>query len=199
MQIKWLTLFAIVFAPAGATAGPLDVESENLKPGLVAEYHSLVEQDAIVYRIDAKPSFYLGRSSAHPRIPPGRFEVIWHGVIHIQDAVPITLSAFVGGDVSVEIDGATVLIGRGETDSSEIIAKAPFQRESGNYRLTIRFRSLSSVPARLQLMWQAKSFAREPIPAWRFRHLAADVSADAQQDQLAAAGRTLAGKFGCAR
>ena len=55
--------------------GRLELEPGDLRPGLVAKYRSLVEKDATVYRVEPKPAFYLGRSSPHPRIPPGPFEV----------------------------------------------------------------------------------------------------------------------------
>src|SRR5690606_4523515 len=45
--------------------------------GLVAVYRSLVEPDARVTRIDAKPAFWMEDSSPHPRIPPGPWESVW--------------------------------------------------------------------------------------------------------------------------
>ncbi len=185
--------------PCFALAGPLDAEPGSLQSGLVGQYRSLADKQAVVYRIDAKPAFYFGRSSPHPRIPPGPFEVVWNGVIRIQDAAPLKFSAFVCGEVLVQVDGKTVLEGRGQTDTSEFVAKESFQRETGDYRIAIRFRSLADVPSRLQLSWEARTFAREPIPAWRFRHVAADVTPAVAKDQLAEQGRIAAGKYGCAR
>jgi mono/diheme cytochrome c family protein len=179
-------------------AGPLDVEPENLKPGLVGEYRSIAEPKAVAHRLDAKPAFTLGRSSPHPRIPVGPFEVTWTGVLSIRDPGPIAFSAIVGGELVITVDGVTVLDGRGATETSRVAGK-PLTRESGVYPLTIRFRSLADVPARLQLWWEGPSFAPEIIPAWRFGHLEKDLSPAAQQDLLAHRGRTLAGKFGCAR
>src|SRR5262249_42163209 len=54
----------------GKPAGPLDVEPEDLQPGLVALYRSVNDPDARLARTDAKPAFSLGHSSPHPRIPP---------------------------------------------------------------------------------------------------------------------------------
>ena len=178
---------------------PLDLEPEHLQPGLVAEYRSASEADAIIRRIDAKPAFHLGHSSPHPRIPPGPFEVVWTGIIHLQDSAPISFSAYCGGELTVAIDGDAVLRDRGETDTSELKSTEPLKRESGFYRVTIRYRSNKNVPARLQLFWESRTFAREPIPAWRFHHVATDVSADAQKSTAEATGRVLAGRYGCAR
>src|SRR4051812_14517851 len=89
----------VLTAPGGA---PLDLEPGDLKPGLVAVYRSIAEK-ASVGRIEPKPAFTLGRSSPHPRIPPGPFEVTYAGVIQIKESGPITFSAFVGGELIVTV------------------------------------------------------------------------------------------------
>jgi hypothetical protein len=120
---------------------------EDLKPGLVAEYRSLVDPSATLTRIDAKPAFTLGDSSPHPRIPPGPFEVVWTGFILIQDAEPLTF----GGDATIDIDGAAV--------NGPVTLKPGFHR----IRITSRAR-------RVQLTWEGRSVSREPIPPGKFRH-----------------------------
>src|SRR5207237_1376630 len=67
------------------------------------------------------------------------------------------------------------------------------------YPITVRYRSLADVPARLQVWWEAPSFAAEVVPAWRFGHTAAHRSPALEADQQAATGRALAGQLGCAR
>ena len=63
-------LVGLVASPlTPAAGGPLDLEPEDLKPGLVAEYRSLADPKATVARIEPKPAFALGRSSPHPRRP----------------------------------------------------------------------------------------------------------------------------------
>src|SRR5215210_8666276 len=104
-------------------AAPLELEPGDLKPGLVAEYRSVAEAEARVTRIDPKPAFTLGRSSPHPRIPPGPFEVTYSGVLQIKEKGPITFSAFVGGEVTVTVDGVAVLEGRGQTDAAQVRGK----------------------------------------------------------------------------
>src|SRR5262249_17656767 len=163
------------------------------------EYRSLSEPEAIVRRVDAKPAFYVGHSNPHPRIPPGPFEVVWTGIIHLQESAPISLSAFCGGDLTVDIDGAAALRGRGETDTSELKSTGPFKRESGFYRITIRYRSIKNVPARLQLFWEGLAFSRELIPAWKFHHVAADRSPELKKSMTETTGRAIAGRYGCAR
>src|SRR5262245_14450691 len=75
---------AVLIGLIGATsakAAPLDVELEDLRPGLPAVYRSLTDRDATLARVDLKPAFNLGHSSVHPRIPPGPFEATWSGII----------------------------------------------------------------------------------------------------------------------
>ena len=184
---------------ASPVAAPIDLEPGDLKPGLVAEYRSVVEPNARVGRVEPKPAFTLGRSSPHPRIPPGPFEVTWSGVIQIKEPGPITFSAFVGGEVTVTVDGVVVLEGRGQTDTTQIKGKTPLKRESGHYTFTAKYRSLADVPARLQLWWEGEAFAREPLPAWRLGHRDADVPPAVKADQAAAVGRDATRALGCAR
>ena len=179
-------------------SGSLDVEPEELRPGLLAHYRSLADRDATLYRLDAKPAFYLGHSSPHPRIPPGPFEVVWTGVLNLTDPAPLMLDAFVCGDVTVEVDGVRVLHGHGDSATAQIKSKEPLQRPPGLYRLTIRYRSSADKPARLQIGWQGRTFSREPLPAWQLKHLASDLTADALRDQLAEKGRAAVGRLGCA-
>jgi mono/diheme cytochrome c family protein len=97
------------------------------------------------------------------------------------------------------IDGVTVIDGHGATDQSLLLAKAPLKREPGYYGVSIHFTSLVGVPAHLQLFWEGPSFAREPIPAWRFSHRGADESDAFHRDEKMRHGRAAAERFGCAR
>src|SRR4051794_2101092 len=88
---------ALLLAPASLRAAPLEVEAEDLRPGLVAEYRGA--GGAALARVEAKPAFALGHSSPHPRIPAGPFEVTWTGALLIHEAGPLTFEAFAGGAV----------------------------------------------------------------------------------------------------
>lgn len=196
-------LLALVFsghAPRAADKPkPLDVELEDLRPGLVATYRSLADKDALLHRIDPKPAFTIGHSSPHPRIGPGPFETTWTGILFFKETGPIAFDAFVGGEVTMEVDGVTVLQGKGQSDTAQVGPKDALKREPGLYRLKVVYRSLPEVPARLQIWWQGPGFSREPLPAWQLKHLKADLSAAARQDELAEQGRKAAARFGCAR
>src|SRR5262245_28116436 len=124
-------------------AAPLDLDPDELKPGLVAEYRSLGDPKAIVLRVDPKAAFTLGRSSPHPRLPPGPFEVAWTGVLSVREPGPLTFSALVGGELVVTVDGIAVLEGRGTTETTRLTAKRALDRGSGIYPVTIKYRSLA--------------------------------------------------------
>src|SRR5262245_30152301 len=113
-------LLCLATTPVADPPGRLDLEPGDLSSGLVAEYGSIAGKDATVTRVEPKPAFHLGRSSPHPRLPPRPFEVTWSGVISIKEAGAISFSAYVGGEVTVTVDGVAVLDGRGQTDTTRI-------------------------------------------------------------------------------
>jgi hypothetical protein len=138
---------------------------DELKPGLLAEYRSLVDPSAILTRIDAKPAYALGDSSPHPRIPSGPFEVVWTGFILIQEVDPITF----GGEATIEIDGQAV--------------NGPIRLKPGFHKIRITSRA-----KRVQLTWEGKGFSREPIPPWKFRHGPVDLPEARGRDRVGKLG-----------
>src|SRR5262249_25609026 len=170
-----------------------EVEPEDLPPGLVAHYRSPVDKSAELHRIDAKPAFYLGLSSPHPRIPPGQFEVDWTGMLYLKDPAPITFEAFVCGEITVKVDGFSVLEGRGETETSRASRGNPLRRDPGLYQLAIHSRSLPARPPRLQIWWRGKTFALDPPPAWFLKHRAEEMPPAVAREQLVERGRALVG------
>lgn len=176
-------------------------DEEAAKPGLVAAYRSLdpAATAAVVHRVDLKPAFYLGLDSPHPRIPPGLFEVVWTGSIRVPESGPITFDAIVGGALSIQVDGKTLLEGRGGSATSRLESQSALEQPNGLHRLLIRYRSSPGVPARLRIFWAGPSFAREPLPPWRLSHEPADEPAGLQADHEVERGREAAGRMGCAR
>ncbi len=201
-----LCFFALLIPGAllrGAAAEPkpgaLEVEPQEVRPGLVAHYRSLIGTEAVLDRVEAKPAFFLSDSSPHPRIPPGPFEAAWTGTLRLADKGPLTFEALVCGEVTMEVDGVTVLAGRGESEGARVGPKELLKRPPGIYRLQIRYRSLPGRPARLQIGWEGPTFSHEPLPAWHLGHLAADLPAAAAREQLAEEGRAAVVRLGCAR
>ncbi len=191
--------FVLLLGTGLLHAGPLEVEPDELRGGIVARYRSLTDREATLTRVDAKLAFYLGQSSPHPRIPPGPFEVTWTGVLRLNDPAPISFEAFVCGELTVEVDGVTVLQGRGESETTRLGPKEKLRREPGLYRLKVRYRSLEKLSARLQVWWQGPTFSAEPLPAWNLKHLAGDAGEEVTREQLAEKGRVMVERFGCVR
>lgn len=171
----------------------------DVQPGLVAEYRSEIDPAATLTRIDAKPAFSLGSSSPHPRLPPGPFSVRWRGQLNFAESGPVRFSAAICGEVTILLDGETVLSARGDHETAECAVGPEFRKPPGVYPLEIRFRSHRDQPARLQIHWEGTGFAREPLPAWHLKHLSADKSAALDSERRREAGRNAVGAFGCAR
>jgi hypothetical protein len=167
---------------------------EELRAGLLARYRSLEKDGGELVRIDLKPAFALGHGSPHPRIAPGPFEVVWTGLLLLQDAEAVSFGATVGGEVTVTLDGTTVLEARSERENAWSAGAPAKEWKPGLHPIEIRYRSLAGIPARLRIEWEGKTFAREPLPAWRLKHREENPRADP-----VAAGRELVGRYGCAR
>jgi mono/diheme cytochrome c family protein len=199
-MIRSVCLGVLLASPLFAQAKqPLDPDAIELRPGLTARYESLVGLGSSFTRIDLKPAFTWRESSPHPTFKPGGFRVVWSGVFLLRETEPVRFGAFVSGDLSVRIDGATVLKGKGKEVTSWIQGKESFQREPGLYWSTIEYQSpIGRAPARVQLCWEGDNFAREPVPAWRFKHVAKEVR-DPDLDDVWTRGRDLVGQLGCAR
>jgi mono/diheme cytochrome c family protein len=191
--------FSLNFGAAARPPQPLDVEPSDLRDGLVAQYRSLMDKESSLIRLESKPAFHLVRSSPHPRIPTGPFEVTWTGALDLKDSGHISFDAYLSGELTLEVDGVVVLQGRGESETVQVRGKERLEREPGVYRLKIWYRSLAERPARLQIWWQGDAFSREPLPAWRLKHLAADLPPRFAQEELAEKGRRAIEQFGCAR
>ena len=209
LMCRFLVCFLIlvqdlVFSSASAQVPPkkigsIDDEEVSVQPGLVASYRSLADAKAAFSRMEAKPAFFLGRSTPDPRIPPGPFEVVWEGVVDLAGSTPLSFDAFVCGELTIEVNGDVVLQGAGETETSKIGPGKSLKLPGSMFRLRVHYRSLDQLPARLQIWWQGDSFAREPLPAWRLKHIANEKPARLANDQLLDKGRVLVGQLGCAR
>jgi glucose/arabinose dehydrogenase/cytochrome c551/c552 len=194
-------LGSVTLAKAASKGEVLDEEEADLSPGLLAVYRSLAADSraAPLVRIDPKPAFTWGRSSPHPRIAPGPFEVRWTGVISWKERKPVRFGAYLGGELTMSVDGVAVLKGRGKTSTAWVQGSLPFARESGLYRIRIRYRSFDGVPARVRIWWQGKDFSREPLPGALLKHLPKELPDTARHEATADLGRAAAGRLGCAR
>jgi cytochrome c2 len=162
---------------------PVAVSGDDLKPGLLSVYSAgMGDAAATLTRIDLNPAFSLEEASLHPRLPPGPFTVVWTGLLLVQDLDEITFESV--GRPRLEIGGREVV--------------GPVALKPGFHRIRIEVRS-EGAPSRFRLSWRGKTFASEPIPAWKFRHLESELPKQAVQEAAVQRGRDLAGRLGCAR
>lgn len=191
-------------SPSQHTATPrprVDLNETNveLAPGLEAVYHSLAEPQVELARIDSKPAFTWDDSSPHPRLASGPFAVAWDGVLLIKETDGIRFSAHLAGRATVSVDDVTVLEGRNEDASTPLRSLISFERSPGLYRIHIDYESLPETPARFQLLWEGRTFAREPLPAVRLKHVPAELPEVIKLEESRERGRAAIERFGCAR
>jgi mono/diheme cytochrome c family protein/glucose/arabinose dehydrogenase len=170
-----------------------EIDEAALRPGLQAIYQSLADESARVARIDLKPNFTWGNSSPHPLLPPKSWQATWSGVLLVREKDSITFSSQLSGTVTVVVDGKTVLSG---TDDDQVAT--PLPTTPGAYRLQIDFQRDAKRPGRLQLWWEGQSFAKEPLPATRLKHLPSELDPSVREEEAIERGRSVAANFGCA-
>jgi len=161
---------------------PVAASGDDVRPGLVGEYRSAIDSSATLTRVDLNPAFTLDQSTIHPRIPPGPWTVVWSGLLLIQDA----------DDIAIEHPGNAKVLVAGR-DPAEAVRLKP-----GFHRIRIELSSWLNA-GRFQLTWRGKTFAKEPIPAWKFRHLVSELPEAARKEAVVQRGRDAVGRLGCAR
>src|SRR5205814_3060915 len=187
---------------ARSGAGPItEAQTKALRSGLLAEYRTLMEESGAppLRRIDSKPSFTWANSSPHPRLPGGPFEVTWTGSIDLKDKDAFHFSVWLSGEVRIVVDGMEVLREQNLDKERWYASSASLLRAPGIYRIQIFYRSPTGGPARLQVWWSGKSFAPEPIPAYRFGHLDDEVPQEWRRDAKIERGWIIVGQYGCAQ
>lgn len=198
VSLKWMFIGWVSLGPLGcfhtvrAEERPLDLDS--LKPGMLVAYRA---GDVVWHVVEPKPALFLNESSRHPRLPRGPFVAEWSGYIHLRENEAIRFGAYVVGSVRVELGDEPVLVAEGTELSTHRTGQALARREPGIYRIRVSYRSTGASLARLQLTWEGESFAREPIPAWRFYHRMSERSAELNDDEQAERGRIHTESFGC--
>ena len=186
---------------AEETTGNLWEEDHEYKPGMLADYHSLVPGDekSHWFHIDAKPAFFLEEGSLHPRLAQGPFEITWTGLLRLSEEDRVTFGAYLLGQVELTLDGDLLLQAKGDKSSEWVESTTAFERQPGLYHLHIRYRSPAGPPARLQIWWQGRTFSREPLHAWRLQHIPGELPEAATQEELFERGRAAVNRFGCAQ
>lgn len=141
------------------SAEEIDPEEDDYPPGLLATYQL---GDKRIQRIDADIEFDWGKQSPLPQLPAGDFSVDWNSLILLRKPDTYQISAYLQGEIKVELDGKTVLEGKRDTPGWVIGPK--FDQSFGEFDFKVAFKK-TAPEARVQLFWSATMFGLEPIQA----------------------------------
>lgn len=158
--MEWLRTNVVAALAVGFCVAPASAEDEDdeLVPGLLARFSAV---GRTVERFDAGLSYDWGSASPDPRLPRGPFLAQWTGLLLVRQPTKYQFHAWLHGDVTVVIDGQTVLTD--QRKSPGWVSGAVVDIKTGERELDVSFRSRQSGGA-MKLFWSSDAFPLEPIP-----------------------------------
>jgi len=154
VRVVVLILACLFASPAVAQ------DDDDFLPGLHAKYTA---GGKTVSRIDDDLSFDWGTAAPDVRLgQPRPFTAEWTAKLLVRKSERYTFHAFVAGEVTLKLDGKTILAGK--TNSATWISGQPVPLRFGQRRLRVRFRTTGKT-ARIHVFWSSESFPLEPLPA----------------------------------
>ena len=153
LQLLLLAAIACVAPPAFA-----QLDEDEFPPGLLATYTA---GGKTVTRVEPDSSFDWGESAPDQRLPAGKFEAKFIGNLLNKKSAGYTLHAYVAGNLTVEVDGKQILVGK--SGSAKWFSTKSVQLRAGIRKLIVRYQKAGKT-ARLHLFWSAERFPLEPIP-----------------------------------
>ncbi len=133
------------------------------EPGLlmtfVSETTDTVRVDQLALQVPAglSPSVFISSKA---------FGAAWQGSLLVPERDDYTFSLEGVGNVTLQIDGRTVLSGE-----LPLKASVPVTLGKGAHAIYCSYRSPAEGGSRVRLMWSSPQFRTEPVPASAFRHL----------------------------
>ncbi len=156
-SIAVMAAFAVLIACPCRLPAQFDEEGD-LIPGLLGTYAA---GGRTVEKIDVTLSHDWGASAAEERLPAAPFTVNWASQLLLRQEGTYVFHAYVQGEVSMRVDGETVLDG-GRAEPGWISGE-PVELDFGLLELEVAFRKTQPT-ARVQLFWSSDGFPLEPIP-----------------------------------
>ncbi|MCA9024970.1 MAG: c-type cytochrome [Planctomycetaceae bacterium] len=144
-------------SPSRVSFGQFD-EDGDLIPGLLGTY---VAGDNSVEQIDVTLSHSWGEAAPDERLPEGPFSVTWQSQLLQREEVEYRFHAYLQGEVEVQVDGETVLIG--SSDEPGWISGDPIELSFGLLEFEVTFEK-TQPSAEVHLFWSSDAFPLEPIP-----------------------------------
>ncbi|WP_339727236.1 c-type cytochrome [uncultured Gimesia sp.] len=157
LSVFLLACLFLTIAGSNLSAEEIDPEEDDYPPGLLATYQAGTQR---VQRIDPDIAFNWGKQAPLPQIPAGNFSVDWTSLILVKQPGKYQISAYLEGEIKVEIDGKTVLEGKRETPGWVVGPK--YDQNFGEFELQVSYNK-TTPQARVQLFWASNLFGLEPI------------------------------------
>ncbi len=171
------------------------VDEEDLRPGLVATYRDNAGRQIMQLEPTIAQALQAGEAP-HPRLAADGGTARWEGYLKTPRAGTYQFRAIVRGRLRLTIDGKEILLVNAQEEKPVEQTSADTRLESGVHRLTAEFTRLPG-PARLELLWQAPYFRREPLSFDHLAHLPKDVPAQVAVDREADFGRYVVEEHNC--
>lgn len=148
----------LLFLVLAVTPVAAQFEDDESRPGLIGHYRG--DDERTFKRVDSRIAFAWGEQTPDRRLPGKDFEVDWSGYLMSQTPGKYRLSAWVDGDLRIELAGKVVLEARAEEAGwfESDVLDLPFDF----HPFTVRYRKTSR-RARLVLYWSGPQFQLEPI------------------------------------
>jgi mono/diheme cytochrome c family protein len=174
-----------------------EVDSENLRPGLVAIYRDTAAIE--IGRLEPTIALALKANEApHPRLAATGGTISYSGYLNVLRAGNYRFSATLRGRFRLQVAGKEVLAAEVKEETPALRNGPEVRLEAGVHPLNADFTRLPGI-ARLELFWQAPHVRREPLPYDHLGHLSAQETVKLADGRLAERGRLLAEENNCTR
>ena len=137
---------------------------EELGPGLTAVYESL-DSGVRFRRVDRRLGFDWRDGRPDPRLPEGRFRVLWSGQLFVQAAGEYRFFAYLSGSIQLWLEDRPVLVGA--RSEPGWVRGAAVRLRPGFVPLKAVYVASEAEPL-IQVAWESEQLLLEPLPP---RHL----------------------------
>jgi cbb3-type cytochrome oxidase cytochrome c subunit len=154
-----ITTTVILCLPSASMA---QEEDDDFSPGLLARYS--MGQDT-VERVDWTLGFDWGGAAPDQRLPRGKFAAQWSGNLLARLPGTHRFHAFLAGDVSIMIDGKSVL---SASEQWGFASGREIELTAGDHEIAVSYstpKESDKPRARLSIFWSSDKFTLEPLPA----------------------------------
>jgi mono/diheme cytochrome c family protein len=161
------------------TAGAQPAHS-GFEPGLTLTYKSLVSGASEVTTARGVSLFVQSGQTPSPFLPAGPCSATWEGTVSADLRSQVFFQAELNGSLTLEINGATVLIEKSAGNTSPLSRAVPLRKGTNSLRVT--FISPKAGDAFLRLAWTERPPSTSPIPLAQLNHaITAELKADTER------------------